>query len=315
MSYRATILCLVGLGAAAAATSAAGATPAPIDPARPVNWSHSLNRGLCLWLIALPDQNRGVIWRDIARRNHATLTNMSPAEDWKAAGRRGGWGALDFDGTNDHARIPIHPSLPTNYPITVSAVIKKRQSNWMGIIQYGAVDIGVGATGYALEISDVDVLEWNNSVSGGTSSATLVNDVPYLVVCSNASAGSRRFYAVNLATGAVAIDETETTTLNIATPAFDMKIGAFQINAGALADFVDGTMDDVRVWNRALSSAELRALAREAMTGYPSTLAWVDRPFHSPEAPAGGSPVPKILQLLSKNRPAEKPFYALAPAP
>jgi hypothetical protein len=80
-----------------------------IDPACPVNWGHSLSRGLVLWLMAAPNSGwrGGITFRDIVRGGHAphdgTLTN---GPKWVGGGRPGGSGAVALDGTNDYVSLP-----------------------------------------------------------------------------------------------------------------------------------------------------------------------------------------------------------------
>lgn len=66
------------------------------------NWYAPLNRGLQAWYIKTPNLRGGTKFFDIARHRHGTLTNMDPATDWTGPQGGPGWGALDFDGTNDH---------------------------------------------------------------------------------------------------------------------------------------------------------------------------------------------------------------------
>ncbi len=75
-----------------------------IDIADAVNRESSLNRGLVSWWMALPDQQRGNVFRDLCMRNHGTLTN---GPTWQGAmGRPGGMGSLLFDGSTSRVAAP-----------------------------------------------------------------------------------------------------------------------------------------------------------------------------------------------------------------
>ncbi len=82
-----------------------------VDWMCPVNWLDPLARGLAgLWLPVLGAVG-GQRLTDLTQRNDGTLTNMDPPTDWLSASRSypGGWGALDFDGTDDYVRFPVPP--------------------------------------------------------------------------------------------------------------------------------------------------------------------------------------------------------------
>lgn len=79
-------------------------SPDSVEWGQPVNWSHPLNhRGLKLWWLAVTNRQGfgSTVCRDLCRMNHGTLTNMDPATDWSGASHPGGYGSLDFDGSND----------------------------------------------------------------------------------------------------------------------------------------------------------------------------------------------------------------------
>lgn len=80
-----------------------------------VNLDHPLNRGLVSWWLALPDQQRGVIFRDLCMRNHGTLVN-SPL--WEGdRGKPGGCGSLLFNGSTQYVEnaspTPSASTMPT----------------------------------------------------------------------------------------------------------------------------------------------------------------------------------------------------------
>lgn len=88
----------------------------------PVNYAHPLFRGrdavVGFWL-NVPHWQGGTVWRDLTGRNHGTLTNMAPASDWVRGNRLGGWGALDFDGDDDHIVIGGLSSLAADLTISI----------------------------------------------------------------------------------------------------------------------------------------------------------------------------------------------------
>src|SRR4051794_33812532 len=78
----------------------------PIDPARPVNPDHPLNRERRAWWIVVPGTDGGRQIFDLMGFNHGTLTNMTTAgSGWGGTARRGGYGNLLFDGSNDYVAL------------------------------------------------------------------------------------------------------------------------------------------------------------------------------------------------------------------
>src|SRR5688500_11296274 len=96
----------------------------PVSLLGPVNRLHPLNRGLVAWFLTLPGLSGGLKWHnlmDLSNGPHGTLTSMDPPTDWVSAkARPGGFGALDFDGSNDDVRFTF-PIAIANVPITASA--------------------------------------------------------------------------------------------------------------------------------------------------------------------------------------------------
>lgn len=72
----------------------------------PVERAHPLNKGLVGWYANLPWYNSGPRLIDIAGRNHGTLTG---GPTWVPG--RNGFGALNFDGSDDYVSIPRSDSL------------------------------------------------------------------------------------------------------------------------------------------------------------------------------------------------------------
>lgn len=78
----------------------------PVNWGDPINWQHPLNDGLVGWWLNTPNSQGGTVLRDLVGRNDGTLANMNPATDWVKSNRPGGWGALDFDGSDDDVSLP-----------------------------------------------------------------------------------------------------------------------------------------------------------------------------------------------------------------
>lgn len=214
--------------------------------------SHPLNRGLAgYWSF---DEGDGGQLSDLSlNKNHGTLTNMDPATDW-VGGRAGGFGALDFDKTNDY--------VDTNTPVsgyrassegTMSAWCKARSHP----VSTGAVYQGgclIGDTGGYCSIvhstvggtSDMHCYNWDGSVDSVALSVDLNVWSHYVWVLDN---GTLYGYRDGVLQGSTASGNTQSLA------------GEIHIGQGNISYRVfDGQIDDVRIYNRALSAAEVRQL-------------------------------------------------------
>lgn len=84
-----------------------------INLARPINWDHPLNKGLVSMWSAIPSWNNGTIWKDLANKNHGTLTNMvqGSTSGWSRNAAIGQYGSMLFDGTTVGQSIKVPDAL------------------------------------------------------------------------------------------------------------------------------------------------------------------------------------------------------------
>lgn len=278
-----------------------------VDMGQPVNWASPLNRGLVSWWAVLPDTNRGAVtWRDIARQNHGTLTNMDPTTDWKASTRPGGFGALDFDGadtylntgsslldgvTNDFAVFCwVRPSAVAS----LQALFGKRNIP-------GTAGFDCALNSAALRFVVVGVAAYDSS--GITVSADSWQFVGFI------KTGSIVKFVYN---GDV-ISSSSTGTISAANGATFV----FGIRLEFLDRELIGQADGLRVFTSSPTDSQVKQLYLDDLAGNPQTLKWITPPNYFYEAPApggGGSPVPIIqhyqsLQATARERDRRK-FYA-----
>jgi hypothetical protein len=160
--------------------------------------------------------------------------------------------ALSFDGVNDYVEVPYSASLnPSEFSISVWARVDGGQGTWRSVITsrdsgpfrgymiYAGADnkwqfwIGVSTSWLSLYGPDVILGQWIHIVA-------------------TYSGGIMRLY-VN---GSLYNTTSGTLALNTIRP---LRIGAGQTE-GAPAFFFNGLIDEVRIYNRALSDAEIQAL-------------------------------------------------------
>ena len=179
--------------------------------------------------------------------NHGTLTN-GPV--WTTAGRYGN--AVSFDGVNDHVLAPDSASLDLGATGTIEAWVKIASLNrWHGVIAKGSANANQ-VHNYALEVNNANRFQciWGNGGAQASlvSTLTLVANQFYHVAC--VWTGTSFQLYVN---GAV-----NTSTPQSFPPAANtapLSIGQF----GGNTDRLNGVVDEVRVYNRALSGTEIQA--------------------------------------------------------
>ena len=186
---------------------------------------------------------------DSAGGNNGTIYGATPATGQID-------GALEFDGTNDYVNLGNPASLNFSGAITISAWIKPDVINGVNInrniVAHGYQSAGIDKEVY-LRIANDGQYEIGSYVQGGgTGRATytipsedqgnwvhlvgLYNGSTWLLYRNGTQVGS-----ANNATGAIAVDE-------------NWAIGA---RGTGTERFFDGSIDDVRIYNRALSSEEV----------------------------------------------------------
>lgn len=179
---------------------------------------------------------------------NATLVNMDAATDWVADTGAGGVRALDLDGSNDRLAIS---GAGSNGSLSFSAWVYLRATSQVIVFNFkttntvanllvltGALGIRGSSTATVSSTTGITTNQWLH-VAGtitGTTGTVFVN-------------------GTQTATGAVS-------TVGASTSGFD--IGAYSdFGAGF---FLNGRIDDLRLFHRVLSGAEITALA--TMRGY-----------------------------------------------
>lgn len=239
----------------------------PIDGIQPVNWLAGLNRGLVAWYTAVPGWGGGSRMVDLCRagqrERYGVLTNMDPTTDWIS---REGVYSLDLDGSNDFVRVPTTPQLcPPR--ITVSATA------------YPTAGAGGGNQGI-VSMSALTNDGWLLYRTGATNSEQLNFGIHSTTFAGATAAASfatlNRFYraagtydGVNIRaylTGAAPGSQAKTGDITASTT--DLAIG----NLYTTGQYFPGTIDDVRIYNRALSAAEIQLEYEHSLAGWPEEL-------------------------------------------
>lgn len=201
------------------------------------------------------EENTGLSAFDSSGKNlTGTLTNMDAATDW-VLGRRGK--ALDFDGGNDYVELGNVANVNSNSSISISAWIKADSLTSYGLI------VGKDTTNrsYSLAVNPgaTDRLwVFMEGVSGyqqGGSSIILPRALntgawEHIVFTYDQANQRMKAYLNGVLTNNIAASGAMTTTS-----------GSLQIGAGTGGfSYFDGIIDEVRIYDRAISDNEVRIL-------------------------------------------------------
>ena len=177
--------------------------------------------------------------------NNGTLTNMDPATDWVDG--KVGSGALDFDGSNDYVDAGSSSSLRFHTgDFTVTGWIKSDSLTGTRTLGTTYLDLN---TGWLFGTSNSKLGYYTNAWK--SANTTLVTGQWYHIGITVDASGNYIFYLNGNSDGSGALTLPANTTESF-------KIGAYGASGG-LGRF-DGLIDEVRIYNRALSADEISRL-------------------------------------------------------
>lgn len=203
------------------------------------------------------DEGAGLTAYDSAGDNDGTIYGAT----W-TTGKIGG--ALSFNGTNNYVDVPDDPSLRFDQydsfsiafwakPVVDGYVISKMRASGLGIFGY-----------LAAYYKSADIFGYVVEESGCSSVSIYSNTVPpgswYHVAAVYDNGDMKLYLNGQLADTGTFTDDTGTTT-----PDGDLCIGARAYD-GIRDGYFNGSIDDVRIYNNALSQAEVAALVPEPAT-------------------------------------------------
>lgn len=276
-----------------------------VDTSDPVNWSHPLNRGLVSWWLALPDQQRGVIWRDLCRRNHGTLTS---GPTWQgASGRQGGWGSLALDGSDDLVNAGTASGLDfertdkfsicawifvdTTTPLASSVITRSDTSSFSkgwAFVLFRRATLNSTSLCFTLISSTIG----NNMIEVNAGASAISSGRWTHVACSyngsSLASGVKLYIDGALKTNTVVYD-----ALSASSKATGVSVSIGGRYLPTPSQYLDGKIDDVRVWNREVSESEIvfyYVLSRQRYPGVLNRLP--DRRSSVVEASPGGLAIP-----------------------
>lgn len=253
-----------------------------------VNWDSSLNRGLVAWCMALPDQQRGNVFRDLCNRHHGTLTNGPVIEG--ARGRPGGFGNILLDTTNDYVEFS---SLANVFGGNAEATV----ALWWRPDAQGTTDLIVDCGGFDFRLTVTAagfnrlLLGIRDGVNSGLDPVLETGNDAYTegawhhIVATVGNADQRLYVNGVLKQSATATFAT-----------FDTAGDNF-FRLGSSSSPSAGSYDDLRLYFRRLSASEATTLYQESRRGYPNALNWYSPKYYVEVAGGGGgASVPALDQ-------------------
>ena len=272
-----------------------------IDWRQPVNWRDPLNHGLVSWWLAVPNHTSGTsTWRDLCGKNDGTLTNFANVDQaWKTQGQPGGFGALEFDGTDDVVDIGDPDSIDFSArDFTISAWVLRDDSSgtftstiiskWDQTRRQCHLHVRDAGSGGANKV------QWETgagSSDGGVLGVTeLQNNQWYFVagVYSDALTPTLSVYVNGRR-------ESLGAGIRIGSTTASWIVGARDTTSSADVEW-PGDISDVRIWDRALTADEIQDYYHRSQRYYPGLL---NRPSRrSVFAPSTGTTItPATLSI------------------
>ena len=163
--------------------------------------------------------------------------------------------ALDFDGSNDYVQIPDDNSLDLTTNYTIEAWIKPGSFSWLGgiVSKYHTY----GSHGYLLRLHSDAPYTGLCFDEMYTSAGILEAGTWYHIAAVNDN-GTRKLYLNG-------VEQTLTgTPLTVQANSDSLRIGVDYLSS---ARYFDGKIEEVRIWNIALDSTQLRENMYRTLTG------------------------------------------------
>lgn len=249
-----------------------------INAASPVNWQHSLNVGRQVWWIVMPGALGGGTWRDITNhKNVGVLTSMGNINNgFKPTTRLGGWGSMLFDGTAGYIAGPSVIGPQHGMSCAAWARISSFSANGLLVSMYNQnlgnaylqfAYLSTGAGFARIQGSGIDTNYIGRSTAGGLLSANIWYRL-LMTWDGGTSATGINYYINGIQLASVISNGGSFVAPN--STSIPIWIGAQE--AATPVSFSFGSLDDVSIWSRAISAAEVRQDFLLSQFSYPGVL-------------------------------------------
>lgn len=264
-----------------------------LDNSNPLSLDNPLNRGLVSAWLNLPMRaiGGGKTLRDLMGQNHFIAnTAATGAAMWKPSISNRLWGSVEFlSGGDNYLQADTNPTQDITEAITMSFRMKSTGSTLQHIFAKGNNSASVRAYQVIQSSAARFILNFSDSTSSLDSTIAVNDGVERLITCTYDGA-DMRIYLNGLE------DNSKSQTGSIDT---ESSLHLYLALRGASTVGYEGRLDDIRLYDRALSAGQVMALYRESQAGYPNALNWIRSVGRVPVAPAAGG----------KRFPLGMPFY------
>jgi len=232
-----------------------------------VNWDAPLNRGRFGWWSALPDQQRGNLFRDLTMRSHASLVN-SPLHSGLCP--PGGHGSLNYTAASSQRCTSTVPTIAGGSFTWLLWVYHTGTAANRSMMAYDASAtpcLRLSTTNFQVAV--------NQGISALTASTTAVPTNTWSRVGMSVDYDGANYNVTYCLNGKA--DGTATTT-GFGTTNTTLLFG---IGNSVAANPFTGNMDGHTLYYRALSASEIAADYRAASAGFEHELNWTRRTVYS----------------------------------
>lgn len=242
-----------------------GHLQSPIDWQNPLNKRHVLARGLQAWWLAHNAQFSGVTWFDITRMRPATLMGMSypptSTSGRNRGPRPGGFGMVSFDSSDDYVTAGTNSVFTPSNAISVSYWFRIRTlENNAGLV--GTPNGGLWTQGWGSYTSLFpNHIFWIETWNANFVTFTVAANTTYHFVGTWDGSTIRQYVNGVQQSGT----DTYAGAITGGNPLEFGRLGSNSFN-------VDGWIDDIMIWDRALSPKEVMMVYTSSRLGHPSLL-------------------------------------------
>lgn len=224
--------------------------PLIFDHSYPIDVNSTLNRGLLFWFLSLPNLFGGRFAYDLTR--NTSLPGVVRNCNWSTISKPNGFGSIAFNGSSGHVLWTANSSLSLLNNFTVSVWgYANAFANQGGLVSHTNT-----TSGWGLVPNGSNVLSFVRFNSGGFN---------YISV--NANPPIRKWFnlvgLIRNGTRFIFLDGVQQTATDTNLPGVNTseQLGLGRFYSATDAFYFNGYLDDVRIYNRALSNEEIKALA------------------------------------------------------